>query len=262
VQKPKFDLQSENFDLYFAKEISKMNEHQKGQIPRELLFKLFVRTGVLNYRTSKRIGFLGKLYLLSAGLGKRVYIVVENDEGTSVEEFAKLKRDVKTRRIESDHAKAMTSLGTYVAGGKDLIDTLSYMSDVCSHPLYNYLNKLRNVPKNKAEVWKEETSFVMKFLTRYEGNKKRWMAETGLNIQEFMILIALYGGEEVKSIDIIRETYKGSLYSGSTRMKTAFSTLQNKLLIVKYGNTRDAKMKITPRGSDMIRNILFRYAIN
>lgn len=262
MPKPKFDLLSENFDLYLAKQLSKMTEHQKANLPRELLFKLFIRTGILNYNTANRIGFLGKLLLLQKGLGKRIYIMVEDEEGMTVEEFSKLKQDIKKRTILEDHGKAMTAIGTFIPCGKDLLDTVSYMSDICSHPIYNYLNRIRNTPRNRVEVWKEEANFVMRFITRYEGNKKRWMAETGLNIQEFMILIALFDGEEVVSSNIIRETYKNSLYSGSTRMKTAFSTLQKKGFIIKYGRLRGAKMKITPLGSTLITNIMLKYAIN
>jgi len=254
---PKFDLQSENFDLYFAKEISKLNEHQRGDIPRELFFKLFRRGGVLNYKTSNKIGFLGKLFLLAKGAGKNVFIVIEDENGASVGEFAKLKKDIKSRGIMQEHAQALSALGTYVAGGKELIDTLAFMSKVNTSPLYNYLTKLRNVPRNKVAERKDEMTYITRFLCAYEGNKKKWIADTGLNIQEFMILLAMYHGDEVRSLDV-RNMLSGGIHAGSTKMKTAFSSLQTRSFIVRYGRTKTAKMQITPLGSELISRIILK----
>lgn len=258
MAKPKFDLQSENFDLYFVKEVSKMNEHQKGQIPREYLFKLFKRNGTLNIQSSNKIGFLGKMYILAQGLGKKVFISVEDPEGKTIEEFSKLKTNLKNSEVTSEIVKEIIASGTFVLSGQELIKTISYLSHATASPLYNYLSKLKNVPKNKLDQWSEEIGYVMKFLTRYEGNKKKWMTDTGLNIQEFLILIALYNGEEIPGSKIMSETFKGSLYAGYTRMSLAMSSLQNKGLAVKYGVSKGSRMQITAAGKDVLNRVLLK----
>lgn len=256
MSKPKFDIQSENLDLYFAHEIMKMSDGQRNKVPSQLLYRVITRTGKYSHIGASRMSIIAKLIILVKGLNKNVFIVIEDEDGESIEDFSKLKKEIKGRKINQENVNMLC--GTYVAGGKELIDTLSYMDEVTSSPLYNYLNKIKNVPKNKVEKWGDEMTYIMNFLAKYEGGKKKWMSETGLNIQEFMILIALYHGNEVQSLGIIRETYKHSLYAGSTRMKMAFSTLQTKGLVIKHGVSKAAKMRITPIGKDLLNRIMIK----
>jgi hypothetical protein len=256
MSKPSSDIQSDNMDLYFAREVMAMTETQRREIPSNMLFKIFDQRGQFKHAGASKLSFVDKLMILQRGLRKSVFIVIEDEFGESVQEFLQLRKELRTRKFNPEQIEHMN--GTFVPGGYELINTLALMSDVSRSPMYNYLNKIKNIPRNRVDEWVDQMVYITKFIVRFEGNKKKWMAETGLNIQEFLILISLYDGETVPSVNMVRETYKNSLYMGSTRMKSAFGTLQTKKLVVKYGVSKGAKMRITPTGKDIINRVMLK----
>jgi len=278
MQKLKFELICENFDLFFENNTSDLSERQKEEIPRELLFKMFRRGGQYKAKSTSKLSFISKLYVLWRVIKKRWFIVVEDYEnGMSIEEFVRLKEKQEDEMPESHSANTLLTSGTFVLADKDLSNAFSYLNHLSTSSAYNYLIKTKNeflvnkkngtTLKNEGTTfpireWKNQAIHIANFLSHYEANKKNFVMTIGLTIPEWLVLIAIYDGREVVSSQIYKNTYKYSYNSSSTQIKLAFGLLQNKGYINKIGFKKGAKIKITPMGIDVVNKILGKYALN
>jgi hypothetical protein len=90
MAKLKFDWDSQNFDLFFQKQLEGKELDAESDLPKEILFKLHQGGGNSeSYSTSKMSG-LEKIFVLWKSLGKKVFLAVEDDEeGIGIEEYIK-----------------------------------------------------------------------------------------------------------------------------------------------------------------------------
>ena len=257
------DISAENFDYFFANEAKNISPIAKESLPRDIAYRLYKGGASFNPKYTSRLNFLQRIFVLWKCLKKRIYIVVEDEEnGITEGEFLKLRQQLKQRDYGIDKASSFMPSATFVLANKELCDSFSYMNRLCISPAYNYLTKGKNRIKNPANEWSRQMKYIVRFLMEYDKNKKTWVAEYKLDIPEWYILISLYHGEEVKGSPIHQEIFRRAYQSSQSKLKRSFGTLQAKGLISKTGEGKGAKMRITPLGTDMVNNIVSKYALN
>jgi len=265
ADKTKFDILTENLDLYFVTQLCSITPQAREALPKDVQFKLFRKGGGLNEKNTSKLSFLGKLYVMWRALRKNIFIVIEGEDsnGLSVEEFVELKRAIKLRDYGVDRTNQyVMPQATFVTGNKELMESLAYLNNLSKSSAYKYLLRGKNQEKNKVEQNKEASQYICRFLSHYEANRKKIGYESGLNISEWMVLVALYHGNEVESNSIWKTTYKYSFNSSKTKIKLAVGSLQQRGYIVKYGSTFKAKLAITPLGTSTCNDILQKYCVN
>lgn len=263
MQKTLFDIDCEALDIFFAHEIEKISPTAKSELPRDVAFKLFRGGGKLNTKSTSRLGFIAKLYVLWKALNKRWWIVIEDEErGMTPGQFMELRKAYRKRDYSIDQAKSLILSGSLVLANKELGDTLTYLNGLSSSGAYNYLLKGKNAPKNKTSGESKEREYVAKFLANYDAQKKGIVSHTGLTIPEFYVLLILFDGKEVPSSYIYKDKFRRAYQSAPSKIKLAFRTLQNKGYIVKYGVIRGAKLQITSSGKEILNGIFDKYILN
>lgn len=257
------DIQHENFELYFGRSVEHLAPYQKEKLPKETTFKLFRRGGVFSARSTNKLSFLEKIFVLWKALNRRIYIIVEDHEnGLDTEAFLKLREDEKKKRVGNEQANEMIVSSTFVLASKELCQTLSYLNEISVSPIYNYLQRFKNTPKSKIADYKHQMNQVMRFFSNYEATKKKMVMESGLNMPEFLVLIYIYNGEITQSSHIYKEVYRYCFQSSKTRIKQAFGSLQVKGYIEKIGVGRYAQIRITVLGTSKINEVTDKYFKN
>lgn len=259
--KTRIDISNDNFDHFFAKESALLTEKQRELLPRDFYFKLFKRGGTFDTTSTSKLSFLSKIFILIKALRKRVIILVEDEKGMDEEEYFKYKKLIKSRDYSVSRSEDLIEDAIFVLANKEIIDTYSYLNLISVSPAYSYLVKAKNVPKNRVAEYKKQMEYVCKFITNYESNRKRIHMNSGLNISEWMVLIALYHGKEVVSSTLYNEIYKYTFNSSKTKIKVAFGTLQQKNYIQKTGQSKGSKIRITAFGIDKINEELQKNAL-
>jgi hypothetical protein len=249
----RFEIDCENFDLYFQGQVKRMTEQNREPLSADILVKM----------RKNKLGFLGKLYVLYRALRKRWYIVVEEEEGgMSVEEFVELRKAIKKRDYGTAKSEGLVSTGIFVTANRELADTLEYLNRLSIGPAYNYLMRTKNSPKSPTEQWKTQMAYITRFISFYEANKKRWCENIPITMPEFYVLLFCYGNGEVVGRYLYKDYYKKAYQSSWRKIKSAFGSLQDKGLLRKSGDTKGARMSITPLGVELVDSVLTKYAIN
>jgi len=261
--KTRFDIDCENLDAYFANEMPNLTPEAKDVLPRDVIFKLFRKGGSFNSNSTSKLGFIAKLYILCRCLRKRWYIVIE-DEGNGIHlaQFNDIPRLVKERDISIPNAKALTVSGGFILGDREVCDTFSYLNRLSASKPYNYLIKAKNAPKNKVAEADKHDIYIVRFLVNWEGCKKTIVSQTGMNMPEILVLLALFDGEEMPGSRLYHELFKRAYQSSPAKIKSAFGLLQQRGYIKKYGILRGAKMQITAIGRDVVKGILHKYLLS
>jgi len=249
----RFGLNVENFDLYFEKLVPFVSQPAKEALPKDVLYRL--RKG--------KLSFFGKLWVLWKCLGKRWWLVVEEENGgLTIDDFIQLRESIKRRDYGVPKAEGYISGGTFVTASKDLADSFDYLNRLSTSPAYNYLQRVKNSPSNSVSQREDELIYIARFLCHYESSKKKWVNQSILTIPEWYVLLALYHGKEVVSSTLHKETFRYAFQSSINKIKRTFRTLKDRNLIEKIGSTRKVTLKITPLGKDLVRSILDKYAVN
>lgn len=261
--KTRFDIDCEALDLFFSHEIEKISPQAKADIPKDVAFKLFRGGGKFNTKSTSKLGFIAKLYILWKCLNKRWWIVIEDEErGMTPGQFMGLREAYRTRDYGVDQATLLKSSGSLVLASKELSESFAYMHRLSVSPAYNYLIKGKNKITNGATEWSQQMAYICSFLVCYEKNKKVWVSGLNIEMPEWLILIYLYHGKEVPGAPIYKEVYRRAYQSSPTKLRRCFSVLQAKGLIQKTSQTSTAKISITALGKDTVETILTKYALN
>lgn len=259
----RFDISSQNWDNYFAIQVAGLGEKQKEELPRELMYKIFKKGYKQDPNGITKLSFLAKIFILVKALKKRMVIIVEDENGLDQEEYFKYMELQKTKqKLELFPAKELVTEATFVLAKKDVMDTFIYMNEVCASKPYNYVSKAKNPQINRTAKDQKERAYIARFLSFYESNRKRLTINTGVNFSEWMILIYLYEGEYMKSSTIHKDWYKYSFNSSATKLKLAFSSLQQKGYVEKIGGMSNAKLRISSIGKNKCDELMIKYAIN
>lgn len=249
----RFGLDVENFNLYFEKLVPLISQPAKEAIPKDVLFKM----------RRNKLSFFGKLWVLFRCLRKRIWIVVEEEEGgLSVEEFVELREAIKRRDYGVPKAEGLISSGTFITASKELGDTFDYLNRLSTSGAYNFIQRAKNKIQSKTAERNEQMEFICRFLVHYESNRKRIVLNTKIEMAEWLVLIYLYNGKEMQGSPIWKEVYKYSYNSSQTKIKVAYGTLQNRNYIEKIGVGKFTKFKITPLGRAAINEVMDKFVLN
>lgn len=261
--KTKWDIDNENFNHFFHKLSALMTEKQREVLPKDLYFKLFKRGGDYDIKSTNKLSFLAKLFILIKALRKRVIIIVEDENGMDSEQYFNYMELVRKRKYDVSSAERLIEDTIFVTGNKELVDTFHGINGLSVSPAYNYIvASKQKIPPNKITEFIKKTEYICSHLVHYEANRKRIAMLTGLNFSEWMVLINLFHGNEVVSSSIYKITYKHSFNSSATKLKLAVSSLQKRGYIQKYGAMSNARVQITALGKDKTVEILKNYVLN
>lgn len=257
----KYDIQNDNFDYYFLEQAAKMGENQRELLPRELLFKIFNKGYRINTKSSYKLSFEEKLFVLLKGLNKKWVLIIEDElNGMSEEEYFKFKKLLKKREYNESNAGQLN--GTFVLGTSELVDTFYKLNSLSTSPAYNYLTKVRTKNYLQPEEYKRNMKFLAAWVSNYDSKRKKIIIEGGISVAEWIVLCHLYEGDEKNGSLIYLEKFKYSYNTSSTKIKEAFGTLQNKGFIIKYGKGKGTKLQITANGKAKINGIFEKYLVN
>lgn len=261
MSKTKFDIDCENFDLYFASQLPSISQPAKEGLPKDVRYKIF-HGGDGNPKNTSKLGFFSKLYILWRCLRKRWWLIIEDEEtGLSIEQFFELKAAIKKRDMGVPRAEGLTSVGTFVTGSKELCETMNYLNQLSASGAYNYLLRGKNKLPNKTAEFRRQMNYIIRFLAGYEAAKKQFVEDFELRMPEFLVLFYTYNGKEVLGSIMYNEFYKRAYQSSPTKIKLAFSTLQQKGYLKKTGDGRGAKLSITPLGVEIVNRLLDKYIV-
>ena len=261
VNNEKYDVIHENFDGYFEQRVTKLTEQQKSLLPRKLMIKLYRRGGkITNSLNTSKLNFLEKIYILFRMFKSRWYIVVEDENGGSLEDWENFRKAVKKKEISENNGNRLVNEGHFFLANKETCDAFSYLNELCTSPAYGYLVKAKN--NTGIAKWKREANYITHFLSSYENKKKSFLINTGLKLPEWYVLVHIYDKNDVPTTGIYKEVYKHSFSASPTQIKTAFGSLQDKKMITKQGYTKGATINITEYGKEVVNNILTKYIIN
>ena len=73
-EKTRFDIESENFDFYFANQINHIPYEAKEHLPSDISFKLYRSGSNFLASTTGKLKFIDKLYILWRAMKKRWWI--------------------------------------------------------------------------------------------------------------------------------------------------------------------------------------------
>ncbi len=263
MPKEPFNIDSDNFELYFERQLEAITEAGKEALPIGYVGKLFYVDGKPNRTSIRKLNFFAKLWILYRSLNKRVWVVVENKEtGMTIEEFVELGKAIRKRDFGQKMSNDLKTKATFITASRELGDYLDYINGLGNSPMYNYLMKYKNFKPTKTSEHIEKKNYIVRFLRHYEGRKKVWCEGGKINIPEWYILLYLYDKEYALGSEIYKTAFKRSMQSSEVRIKQSFVTLQNKHYIIKNGESKNARFKITPMGKDVVDYILNNYAVN
>lgn len=259
----RFDLNSDNFSYYFLGEVGKMGEAQKSMLPKEILYKIFIKGHRVSSKATYKLSFLTKLFVLIKCLNKRFTVIIEdNERGVNVEDFfEQRKRSVKKSYITEDSGRLLLN-GDFVLADTELFNMFYTLNSACASPAYTYLSKVKNKVSLPQNEYLKNMKFVSKWINNYESVRKRIVMESGLTMAEWLTLTYLYDGEEKSGSYLYKEKFRYSYNSSSTKIKVSFGTLQDKGYIVKIGFSMGAKFKITSLGKDKVCAVMEKYVVN
>lgn len=263
MDKTKWDVSNENFNFFFHKLSALMTEAQREALPKDLYFKLFKRGGAYDTTSTNKLSFLAKCYILIKALRKRLVIMIEDDkEGMDEQEYFEYKKLLAKRQYTVSGASDLIEDSVFVLANKELFETFSHLNELSCGKAYNYLVKSKNPIPNKTAEHIEQQDYVARFIVNYESHRKLIHMNSGLNMSEWLVLIALYHGEEMKGSHIYTNIYKYTFNSSKKKIKWAYGTLENKGYIEKIGRLKWMKLKITPLGRAVTTEILNKRLIN
>ena len=259
-QKVKFDIESDNFSLYYEKIISGITEEQKALLPKALgLFKV---NGDVSMTRMRRLPFMAKMWILFRVFNKNV-ILTFADEPITEDEVAELKEAVKKSDTGTDKAQWLIAKGMFSIGPKELVDTYNYINRLSARPAYNYLAKGKNVRHTNTELNRRKMQYIVRFLRHYEANKKKWNIALSVTMAEYYVLLALYDKERLYGRDIYHKTFNKAYQSSIHHLKRGLKSLQSKGMIIKNrARTQDTTYSITPLGTEFINDVINKYAID
>ena len=259
----KFDLDNENFNYYFLEQAAKMGESQKELLPKELLYKVFVKGYRVNTKSSSKLNFFEKLFVLIRGLNKRFTIIIEDDlKGMNVEEYFKYHELTKRRNYTSEVSGKFISEGNFVLANSELFETFHRLNCLSVSKSYNYIQKIKTKNYVKPDPYKIAMKFLTGFINNYEAKKKKMIMESGITMAEWITLTYLYDGEEKNGSLLYLDIFKYSYNTSSKKIRVSFKVLQDKGFIVKYGNGKGTKLQITSLGKDKVSRIIEKYVVN
>ncbi len=191
-----------------------------------------------------------------------MYILIKDPEAAiGVEDFEKFKKEMKKRSPSLDEVQHYIAKGVFVISGNDVADYVNHLNGVSLSPLYKYALKLKNGGRATSLQYDKEFIYLAEMLVNYEGNKKKFIKDRGLNIPEWYCLLYLADGRERKAVTIYEKTFRYATNASRPQIIFAMRKLVHMGYVTKFGKFRGVMYKITSLGRSEIREIIKKYII-
>ena len=256
--KSDFQLNSENFEMYFMKQITGMSDAAKEALPKELSAYIMHPDGRFKLSKIPKLGFLAKLWMLWKCAKKRVWIVVENEEsGLNLEEFLALRKGIRERDVGVQRAMDLQLTATFVTSDRELSNTFNYLARVSNSPAYNYLIKEKNFRQsNDMSEHEKRMRYIARILKEYEINKAKWMKSKGLRRTSIIALFHFFERGEAQ----VKQAAISGFISGRT-LSNCLAPLCARGYIERVGIKKNGVYRITSEGASVVHYILNNYVI-
>jgi hypothetical protein len=256
----KVDIQSQNFDYYFYNQLDAVAEEGRQKLPLDISQTLWRKDNKVNKSNIKWFNIIQRLFILWKATRKDVFIVVVDEKkGLNPDEFCAWLKANRKKDYEKE-TEGLTCNALFVLANKELGETFSYLNRVSHSAMYNYFSKVKGLEENKVSQFSKNMRLIAKMVRAWEMQKKIWTTAANISMAEFYVLINLYVEGEMPGARIYQKDFKRAFHSGTTKIKLAFGSLQDRGLIEKIGLTRGATMRITGLGVELINNILTKYS--
>jgi hypothetical protein len=259
MAKLKIDIVNENLNFYFANQCADIGDLEKSKIPYTWLAKMFRANGRFNVTADKLPGLV-KLYILAKAINKKIYIVIDDENGVGIDDFLLLKKAEKTTFAQD--AEALQINASFILGNKELIDGISYLNNLSNSSIYNYLTKSKNTAPSQISDWRLRMNYISKVISHYEGRKKKFLVENGITMQEWYILTYLCDGKDYPFKTLYHDVYKNGIAVSIPKMLTGLTQLRNKGYAEKVGVNKGSVVRITPLGRELAEKIIHKYFVN
>lgn len=259
----KYDIQCDNFDEFFALQVAKASENQKELLDKELLNSLYAFSSKARVQKIAKMNFFSKMFVLFKMLKKRCIIIVEDEvNGMDEEQFFEWKKRLPKQEYTTGNSEELITHSFFALGNKELVDTFHKLNGLSASRAYSYMIGSKNKSPKAKTSWQDNMDYIFRFLSHYEGNRKRISMQTGLNMPEWLVLIYLYKGEWTQGKAMYQERYKYSFNTNARSIRSAFGSLRGKGYIEKVGETVNAKLRITALGRDKVNEIAQKFVVN
>lgn len=253
---PTYDIKSDNFDIFWVKEMLKLTPSQKMSLPSSLL-KVYRGWGNISLPVAKRLSFAQKAQLLSQFCNKRVFVFVDDENGMSIEKFIEYYKEKIDWLKEMDEKEVETRAADFdfVLGQKELLDGMDYLALIFRSPIYNYLNKPKAKSGRRGELRfdaeKKHFSKLAEALYNYEVNKSFFLKAANLTPAMWYVLLQFGDGKQKKASKKI----DGAIGCTQRSLQDAVYFLTNSGYLRRVGDTK-VYYEITPHGQELLYKIL------
>lgn len=254
-----FDIRSENFDLYFYRQVEGAPKEKRELLPKEMAAVLWTNNGAISKKSLHRFNIFHRLFILNKITGKDITITVSDPNGVSLKEWDEFK---KKKDYSIGSGEQLYVDATFVLGNKETTDTLNYLNHLSHSPAYKYATRLKNDIPNKSVEYNKQMKYMACVFAGWEANKKSWQNEFNVNLSELYVLLALYTNGEMVGARIYQQMFRRTYHAGAGKIKAAFGTLQSKYMIERLGIKRIATLRITSLGIETVHQIIRKYGLN
>ncbi len=251
--KKKYDIVSEEMQLYFDDLVANMTESERKEIPRDLFFR--VKKGKTN--------FIEKIALMWKVFKKDCYIVIKNEEdGMTAKDFELNRRQLKHDNYGEDAVRDYVAKGGFVLGADSICLGLHYEALLSSSPMYRYVSQMRGLQSNELAGKRKELLEFSKMAINYESSKKAMLRQQDLTIAEWLILVYFSDGTQKTGAALYTTLKFDAFGAGKSRVLAGLKKLTFNGHLQKSGKTCAALYKISQRGMDKYYTCLTQYVFN
>jgi hypothetical protein len=261
----RYDIISQNFDLFFGKKLAEMTEGQKEMLDKILLRKAFGgKSGKENY-----LNFLEKAFILGTVYNEAIYILIANrgdaENALTPASFVTAAKALKgDKGAMGELVEEVQETGTFVVSTRELFDTVGTMNLACVSDLYRLTLPLasRKIRPNKeVDAYHTSMKFLIQFLSNYEGNKKRFETDYGLTMSDWYAMLYFYDKEKVGS-GFYKDGFLLSVQSNLSTKKRALTHLSKMGYLFTRGKTNRKMYRLSPKGLHVMQQIFDRIVFN
>lgn len=256
----KVDIQSQNFDYYFARQAELIPMPDRELLPPGFNQVLYNSTGSVKLRHLRKFNLMERLFILWKAAKKNFYIVIyDESRGMSIEDFIQWTRQMRDNDTSREAADPLAESGHFILAGRQLAETFNYLNRVGHSPAMNYVTKLKEKMIHPQADFSRELRGLVMMLTAWESRKREWQNKFGINVPELYILMALYVKGEIKGSLIYKDIFRRAQMSSPSRIKECLLSSREKGLIIKGGITKNSTYRLTPLGADIVNKIIMTY---
>lgn len=250
------EIYNENFNHFFTEKLNSITIEQKQKIPNDLAFKIYSRG---NEASARKLNFNEKMWLLEVVFGLNVTITVEDPiNGLETKDYNAARKAQRGSLTNGELLDVLKIKSVFVIGGKQLMESILYMSHVTTTGIYQlvkkYIPNAGHEKNMKFEDQRKAFANTLRFLKHYEANKRRIASDYGLSMPEWYALIYFAIGESF-AVDFYKKDFLYSYNSSSINLHKAITRLYNNGYLLRKQIAKKHKYTVSSKGIDTLNRI-------